>query len=206
MTNDQLIAWAKEIQALAQSGLYYTKDKFDRERFERLRVIASEMVADRSELPVEKVQELFAGDVGYQTPKLDTRAAIFNDRGEILLVEESDHTWSLPGGWVELNLSVAENTVKEVQEEAGLTVKPLRLIAVQDRDKHNLPKYIYGVTKIFVLCENLGGHFEANLETLQTAYFSLDNLPELAEAKNNRQQIELCFNALADPQWQVVFD
>lgn len=206
MTTDPLLTWAKEIQALAQGGLYYTKDPFDHERFERLREIAVEMLAYKTELAPDKVRDLFASDVGYQTPKLDTRAAIFNAQGEILLVEESDHTWSLPGGWVDLDQSVAENTVKEVKEEAGLTVKPLRLVAVLDRDKHNPPKYIYGVTKIFVLCENLGGRFEANIETLQTAYFALNELPPLSIAKNTREQIELCFAAYAEPDWQVVFD
>ena len=147
-----------------RQGLAYVKDNYDKERFERIREISAEMISYKTEIPLEKVKDLFCGDTGYQTPKLDTRAAIFED-GKILLVRENDGRWSLPGGWVDVNVSVRENTIKEVREEAGLDVVPERIIAVQDRAKHNLPVYAYGVCKIFVLCTAVGGHFVPNIET-----------------------------------------
>ena len=113
------LRWAVELQSLAQAGLYYGKDPFDRERYARIREIAAEMLQEPSGLPLETVKDLFCCESGYQTPKLDTRAAIFRD-GRILLVQERNGTWSLPGGWVDVDLSVAENAAKEVLEEAGL--------------------------------------------------------------------------------------
>ena len=196
---------AIEIQSLAQNGLAYTNNVYDKERFERLRDISAEMLSMKSDLSLEKVKDLFCNEKGYQTPKLDTRAVIFKD-DKILLVKENNGTWSLPGGWVDVLESVASNTLKEEKEETGLDVVPKRIIAIQDRNKHNKPIYAYGICKIFVLCEVIGGKFEKNIETIETNYFSLDELPLLAEAKTNKEQIEMCFKAVNDESWQVQFD
>ena len=158
MKNEKWLDWAIELQSLAQAGLTYCKDPFDRERYERIREITAEMLSDKTDVPVEKVKELFCNETGYQTPKIDTRAAIFRD-GKILLVRENNGKWSLPGGWCDVNVSVGENTAKEVSEEAGLDVTADRIIAVLDRAKHNLPVYPYGVCKIFVRCSVIGGSF-----------------------------------------------
>lgn len=197
--------WAEELQSLAQAGLHYGKDPFDRERYQRIREIAAEMVACRTDLPVEKVRELFCNETGYQTPKLDTRAAVFH-QGKLLLVRENTGKWALPGGWVDVDQSVYENTVKEVWEEAGLEVEPVRLIAVQDREKHNRPLYAWRVCKIFVLCRLRGGSFRPNLETTASGYFALEELPPLAEEKVNREQIALCFQAEEAEHWETLFD
>ncbi len=194
-----------EIQSLAQNGLAYTNNVYDKERFGRLRDISAEMLSMKSDLSLEKVKDLFCSEKGYQTPKLDTRAVIFKD-DKILLVKENNGTWSLPGGWVDVLESVASNTVKEAKEETGLDAVPKRIIAIQDRNKHNKPIYAYGICKIFVLCEVIGGKFEKNIETIETNYFSLDELPLLAEAKTNKEQIEMCFKAVNDESWQVQFD
>lgn len=201
--------WLKlaiEIQSLAQAGLTYTTNVYDIERYERLREISAEMIASKSEMSLEKVKDLFCNETGYQTPKLDTRAAIFMD-DKILLVHENNGTWSLPGGWVDVLESVKSNTIKEVREETGLIVDATKLIAVQDRNKHNKPIYAYGVCKVFVLCELLGGKFEENIETTEIKYFSLDEIPSnLAEEKTNKEQIEMCFEAYKDKDWQTQFD
>ena len=197
--------WAVELQAIAQAGLYYGKDPFDRERYQRIREIAAQMVSHKSGISREKVQDLFCCEVGYQTPKLDTRAAIFRD-DTILLVRENNGFWSLPGGWVDVGLSVKENTVKEVREEAGLAVTADRLIAVQDREKHNLPVYAYKICKVFVLCTLLGGEFAPNPETTGSGWFPLDALPPLAEEKNTREQVAMCFDAYHSPGWVTLFD
>ena len=199
------LEWAIELQALAQAGLTYGKDVYDRERYTRIREIAAEMVAHQAEMPFEKVQNLFCNETGYQTPKLDTRAAIF-EGDKILLVREANGTWALPGGWVEVNLSIKENTIKEVKEEAGLNVTADKIIAVQDRSKHNLPLYAYGVCKIFVLCTATGGQFQPNAETTQSGYFAEDELPMLAAEKNNAEQIRMCFAAHRDKDWCTIFD
>lgn len=200
------LKWAIEIQSLAQAGLAYTDNVYDIERYERLREIAAEMLSEKSRLSLERVKGLFCKETGYQTPKLDTRAAIFRDE-KILLVHEKNGTWALPGGWCDVLESVASNTIKEVREETGLTAKAVRLIAVQDRNQHNIPAYAYGVCKIFVLCEAVGGEFAANSETTGIAYFGLEKLPEpLAEEKTSREQIEMCFAAYRSNNWETLFD
>ena len=201
---DQIVEWAKELQSLAQAGLFYGHDKYDKERYQRIREISTEMMLMRADVPTEKIKGLFCGDEGYQTPKVDTRAAIFRN-GQILLVCEKGK-WSMPGGWCEFNLSPADNIVKETKEEAGLDVFVNMVIAVQDRDKHNLPPYAYDVVKIFYLCEVLGGEFAENIETSESRYFSKEELPPLAEEKCNEEQIQMCFEAYQSNNWTVVFD
>ncbi|WP_300684204.1 NUDIX hydrolase N-terminal domain-containing protein [Acutalibacter sp. 1XD8-36] len=203
--NEKWLQWAVELQSIAQAGLYYGKDKFDLERYQRIRDIAADMISFRTEIPVEKVKDLFCNEIGYQTPKLDTRAAIFRD-GKILLVQESSGRWSLPGGWVDAGLSVGENAVKEVLEEAGLRVTADRIIAVQDRDKHNLPIYAYKICKVFVQCSYVSGEFATNIETVASGYFDMEGLPELAEEKNTEEQIKMCFEARDAEHWDTVFD
>lgn len=200
--------WLKlaiEIQSLAQNGLEYSNNVYDIERYKRLREIAAEMLEMKTDISVEKVKDLFCNETGYQTPKLDTRAAIFKDN-KILLVHENNGTWSLPGGWVDVLETVKSNTIKEVKEETGLDVITKKIIAIQDRNNHNKPIYAYGVCKIFVLCDVIGGKFEKNIETTETEYFSIDNLPLLAEEKNNKEQIEMCFRAAKDENWKVEFE
>ena len=202
---EQWLEWAIELQSLAQAGLTYGKDIFDRERYERIREISAEIMAYKTDIPVQKVKDLFCNETGYQTPKLDTRAAIFQN-GKILLVKENSGKWSLPGGWVDVNVSVKENTIKEVKEEAGLDVTADKVIAIQDRSKHNLPVYAYGVCKIFVLCTIIGGAFKENIETMGFAYFSENELPELATEKNNEEQVKMCFEAYRTKNWSTLFD
>lgn len=204
--NDRILDWAMKIQSIAQAGLAYCRDEFDRERYTELREMSAQMLAERTELPVDRVRELFCGESGYQTPKLDTRAAIVED-GRILLVHERDERWALPGGWCDVDRSVAENTIKEAREETGLTVEAERLIAVQDWRRHNAGNYMYGIIKIFVLCRATGGEFERNIETTETAYFSADEIPEqLAVEKTTREQVLMCLDAAAGRQQGVLFD
>lgn len=201
---DELVKFAMELQSIAQNGLTYTKDPFDKERFERVREISAQIVSMKTGFPIEKVKDLFCNETGYQTPKIETRAAIFNEN-KILLVKEQNK-WSLPGGWVDYNESISSNTIKEVKEEAGLDIIPLRIIAIQDRNKHNFPKFAYGICKVFVLCSVIGGSFQSNNETTESNFFSLDNLPIIDENKNVYDQIQMCFDAHKNKKWQVIFD
>lgn len=202
----QWTEFAIRIQSLAQAGLAYCRNEYDIERYEELRTIAAEMIALETELPIEKVKMFFCNETGYQTPKIDTRAAIFQD-GKILLVHEKNGTWALPGGWCDVDQSVASNTVKEVKEETGLDASAEKLIAVQDWRKHNRCNLPYGVVKMFLLCNVLGGSFEDNIETTEIGYFAKDELPEnLAVEKTTREQILLCFAAYESEKWETVFE
>ncbi len=166
--NDRWVELAIRIQSIAQAGLSYGKDPYDRERYQELRQIAAEMMALKTDLPVNKIYDLFCNESGYQTPKIDTRAAVFREN-KILLVRENNGTWALPGGWCDVDQSVASNAEKEVREEAGLIVHAEKIIAVQDWRKHNVVNYPYGIIKIFVLCQYESGTFEGNIETTVNA-------------------------------------
>lgn len=194
---------ARELQSLAQAGLYYTHDIYDRERFERIRDMSFEMLALGRDL--DDVRDAFRLETGYQTPKLDCRAAIIRD-GRILLVQENDGTWAMPGGWVDVNTTIAESTIKEAKEEAGLDITCRRLIAVQDRERHNTPPHAFRIVKVFMLCDAAGGAFAPNSETIASGYFSPSELPPLNLGKTTPAQIALCLEAAASETWEARFD
>ncbi len=205
-TTQKWLDWIAKLQSLAQAGLYYSHNDFDLERYEEIRTITVKMMASVSDLPLAKVRDLFCNETGYQTPKLDTRAAIFKD-GKILLVHEGTGKWSLPGGWCDVDQSVASNTVKEAKEEAGLDVEIERVIAIDDWRRHNKTNHPYGIIKIFSLCRVLGGDFRPNIETTETRYFAENELPEdLAVEKNSLDQIHRCFAAYHNSDWQTTVD
>lgn len=197
---------AMRVQSIAQAGLAYGKNEYDLERYEELRDIAAQMVAINTDIPVEIVKMHFCNEDGYQTPKVDTRAVIFQD-GKILLVHEKNGTWALPGGWCDVDQSIASNIEKETKEEAGLEVKADQVIAVQDWRKHNKCNLPYGVVKIFVQCNVIGGNFQENIETTESKYFTKEELPEnLAVEKVTKEQIRMCFEAYESYSWKTLLD
>lgn len=203
---DKWIELAMKVQSIAQAGLAYGQNEYDMERYEELRTISAEMLACQTDLPAQDIKKFFCNETGYQTPKIDTRSAVFND-GKILLVHEKNGTWSLPGGWCDVDQSIASNVVKETKEEAGIDVCAEKIIAVQDWRRHNACNLPYGVIKIFVLCENKGGTFNENIETTEIRYFGKDELPEnLAVEKTTAEQINMCFDAYENIHWKTIFD
>ena len=197
---------AMRVQSIAQAGLAYGKNEYDLERYEELRDIAAQMVAINTDIPVEIVKMHFCNEDGYQTPKVDTRAVIFQD-GKILLVHEKNGTWALPGGWCDVDQYIASNIEKETKEEAGLEVKADQVIAVQDWRKHNKCNLPYGVVKIFVQCNVIGGNFQENIETTESKYFTKEELPEnLAVEKVTKEQIRMCFEAYESDSWKTLLD
>lgn len=197
---------AMRVQSIAQAGLAYGKNEYDLERYEELRDIAAQMIAINTDIPVEIVKMHFCNEDGYQTPKVDTRAVIFQD-GKILLVHEKNGTWALPGGWCDVDQSIASNIEKETKEEAGLEVKADQVIAVQDWRKHNKCNLPYGVVKIFVQCNVIGGNFQENIETTESKYFTKEELPEnLAVEKVTKEQIRMCFEAYESDSWKTLLD
>jgi ADP-ribose pyrophosphatase YjhB (NUDIX family) len=203
---EKWLDWAIRIQSVAQSGLTYSRDKYDLERFHQLRELAAEIMCDYTGIPEERVVELFCSENGYQTPKIDVRAAVVEE-GRILLVKEQiDGKWSLPGGWAEVNLSLSENVVKEVREEAGFTVEAESIVAVLDAKRKNPVQFPYGIYKIIMSCRRTGGAFVPNIETTESAFFLPEELPELSLGRTTGEQIELCIRAAGDPNFVPVFD
>ena len=207
LKNDVWKKWAQELQFLAQCSLAYSKDKFDRERSERIREIACEMLSYKYDLPIEKIKMDFASEIGYQTPKVETRAAIIKDNKILLVKEQLDGKWALPGGYQDVNVSIRENVIKEASEEAGAVVQPLKVVAVLDYNRHHHVNFPLGMVKIFVLCEYINHSFNENTETLGAEFYSLDDLPELSLTRTTKKQLEMCFECYKDPEnWDTIFD
>jgi ADP-ribose pyrophosphatase YjhB (NUDIX family) len=210
MQNTDLLAIAKRLQSIAQGGIFYSEDKpFDRERYQEISDISVQLLSHLTNEPIEKIGNLFTQERdGYQTPKVDIRAVVFNELDEILMVKEKvDGCWSLPGGWADVGYTPAEVAVKEVWEETGLEVKTVRVLAVIDKRNHPHPPEGWYVYKIFILCEKIGGEIMKNTtETADVQYFSLENLPPLSEPRNVRSQIELMFEYRDNPTKEVYFD
>lgn len=204
-TEENIIAWARELQALSAAGLHYNQDRFDRERYERMRDIAAEMTASATGMDGEEVKDILSRQDGYQTPKLCTRAVVFQG-DKVLLVRELDDKWAPPGGWCEYNRTPAENVVKEAWEEAGLRVEPYRFVLMHDQHRHNKPKNFYNVEKCFFLCRVLGGHFQKNLETVESRYFPLNQLPTLNTEKVTEEQLRICYQAFLSETWETQYD
>ncbi|WP_054957260.1 NUDIX hydrolase [Paenibacillus dakarensis] len=200
------LEWAKELQAISQAGLAYSKDVYDIERFEQLRDLSVSILHEYTDIEHEKIRFLFASDTGYPTPKVDIRGVVFQD-GKILLVRERlDGAWSLPGGWADIGLSAKEVVVKEIKEESGYDVRPVRLLAVLDKKFHDHPPEAQHVYKIFILCELTGGKAGGGIETSEAAFFAEDHLPGLSVQRNTKRQIEVMFEYLRNPAKEVWFD
>ncbi len=176
----ELINIAQRLQALAQTGLTYTKDIYDRERYESLMGIAERLLSARFDISADALKALHKAETGYTTPKTDVRAIILNE-GKLLLVRESDDGgWSLPGGWADVGDSPSVAIIREVQEETGLEVKVSRLLGVWDRNQHGHPPYPWHVYKMIFLCEIIGGEHAISHESLDIRYVDPEHLPELS--------------------------
>lgn len=198
--------WSRRIQAISQAGLHFSKDPYDQERYEELLLISAEIMNEYSNAGTEKIVDLYKNEKGYPTPKVDVRGVVF-DKGKILMVCESlDGKWSLPGGFCEIGLSASENAVKEIKEEAGLDVKPIKLLAVLDMNKHEHPVQPYHYYKLFIQCEICGGKPISGLETKEVGFFSEDQLPPLSLNRNTEKQIHMLFHLYKHQDHGTVFD
>ena len=204
--NDQWLDWAKRIQALSQTGLAYSKDIFDIERYEELRKISVEILSEYTELEMSKITDLFTNEKGYQTPKVDVRGVVFKDNQILMVQENKDNRWSLPGGFCDVGLSPSENVVKEIKEESGFDVVPVKLLAVLDKNKHPHPPDPYHFYKIFILCEITGGEATVGMETNNVQFFSENNLPQLSTSRITESQIHSLFEYLWNPEKETLFD
>jgi ADP-ribose pyrophosphatase YjhB (NUDIX family) len=174
------LVWARELQAIAQTGLTFATNGYDRERYTAIRSLAAQIMATQSDADFGRVEALFAAQTGYATPKVDVRGAIFDENTRILLVREIADAgrWTLPGGWADVNQSPAESVIREVREEAGLEVRVRKLAAVYDRARHpHQPPHPFHVFKLFFICDVIGGIPEPGTETSEVAFFAENEIP-----------------------------
>lgn len=210
--NESQSLWYKlgsEIGAIAQNGLAFCHDIYDKERYERLMQISSVILASHSNIEASNLCSHMLCEVGYQTPKIDTRAAVFNSKGQILMVQEKTGFWTLPGGYCDSNESLVSNTLKELREEAGFSAHIKSLIAILVRNKHNIPSMPFGMLKVFMLGVCPQGEFVANSETIACKFFAKDELPkdnELRLSTITKEQLDMCFNAYESKNFSPIIE
>src|SRR5215831_7306285 len=194
-----LLEWARKIQAIAQNGLTFTRDPFDRERYVQLRELATVMLAAQLELPVARARDLWDGEFGYATPKVDVRGGVFQDDEVLLVRERSDGRWTLPGGWVDVNDAPSQAVAREIREESGYHSRAVKLAALVDRNRHPHPPGVYHIYKLFFVCELTGGAACAGAETDAVAFFPVHALPELSRGRVLASQIERLYQHRLHP-------
>jgi HAD superfamily hydrolase (TIGR01549 family) len=203
---EKWLDWAKQIQSIAQTGLTYATDVFDIERYEALRNISIDILEDYTSAGTEQIQLSFANETGYATPKVDVRGVVFDNHKILLVKEKMDGAWALPGGWADIGYSPSEIAVKEIQEEAGFVVVPIRLLAVLDKKFHSHPPSPYHVYKMFIHCAIVGGSAQGGVETSEVQFFGENELPPLSVERNTEKQIKLMFEYLRDSNKKVILD
>ncbi len=209
------VDWAQRLQAIAQTGLNYEPNPFDRERYELIRELAAEMLADNGDEDLATVRALFDAQTGHATPKTDVRGVVFRD-GKILMVQEKldGSRWTLPGGWADIGESAADATVREIYEETGYSTRAVKLLALYDRNKHEHPPFPFHAYKAFFRCELTdpertlnAGTSASYAETGEVAWFTEAELPaELSVARVTRAQIARFFFHDQHPDTPTDFD
>lgn len=206
-TNAKHVAWARKIGSIAQIGLEYTDNPYDRERYEELRGLAAEMMAVASDIPVRAWRALFRKESGYATPKIDVRGAVFRGSDVLLAREKDDGCWSLPGGWADVNDPPSVAVVRELSEETGYEVRCVKLAAVLDRDLHctdtRFPFHIY---KLMFLCEIIGETAELGHDISAAQFFPMNRLPALSLTRTVPDQVALMHTHHLNPGLPTAFD
>jgi ADP-ribose pyrophosphatase YjhB (NUDIX family) len=204
--NKKWLEWVTELQSIAQAGLTFSDNKYDIERYQRIRELTVTIMHEYTGLDHSMIADLFAGETGYQTPKVDVRSAVFRGNEILMVKEKIDGRWSLPGGWADVNTTVGESVTRECREEAGAVVKPKRIIAILTANRHNDFIYPYTIYKIFVECDLISYNFNENIETLEAGFFKRDALPDLSLERNTVRQINMCFEAKNQDLLEAEFD
>lgn len=201
-----VLDWARRVQAIAQTGLTFTRDPFDRVRYEQLQQLVSSILASTLDLTESQAGALWANETGYATPKVDTRGGVFDGDRVLLVRERSDGKWCLPGGWVDVNDSPSSAVEREIREESGYIAKAVKLAAVFDRNRHPHTPSVYHIWKLFFVCERTGGTATASDETDAVEFFPVHSLPELSTGRVTAGQIQRLYEHRLHPELPTDFD
>ncbi|HYB33894.1 MAG TPA: NUDIX hydrolase [Steroidobacteraceae bacterium] len=201
-----LLEWVRKVQAIAQNGLAFTKDPFDRERYQELAQLVATLLAAELKIPLGKAQALWEGEHGYVTPKVDVRGGVFVGDTVLLVRERSDGRWTLPGGWVDVNDAPSEAVAREIYEESGYRARALKLAALLDKNRHPHPPGLYHIYKLFFVCQLTGGGPAASNETDAVEFFPVHALPELSTGRVLAPQIVRLYQHRLDPALPTDFD
>jgi ADP-ribose pyrophosphatase YjhB (NUDIX family) len=201
-----LIEWIRKVQAIAQNGLAFTSDPFDRERYLQLQELAKSALHTELDVPLERARAFWEGEHGYATPKVDVRGAVFEGERVLLVRERSDGRWTLPGGWVDVNDAPSQAVAREILEESGYQARAVKLAALVDKNRHPHPPGVHHIYKLLFLCELLGGQAATGTETDAVAFFPLTALPELSTGRILKSQIQRLYQHRLDRTLPTDFD
>lgn len=201
-----ILEWARKVQAIAQNGLAFTHDPFDKERYTQLTELVASILSTELGVPVAQAKGFWEGEEGYATPKVDVRGGIFDGDRVLLVRERSDGKWTLPGGWVDINDSPSGAVVREVFEESGYRARAVKLAALVDKLRHPHPPGIHHIYKLFFLCELTGGEPAVSDETDAVDFFPVQALPELSTGRVLASQIERLYQHRLHPELPTDFD
>jgi len=187
-----ILQWARKVQAIAQNGLQFAQDPFDRERYEQLQELVTTILTSETGITPGELKALWRGDDGYATPKVDVRGGVFDQDKVLLVRERSDGKWTLPGGWVDVGDAPAFAVEREIREESGYLAKAVKLAALLDRNNpvHGHPPSILHIYKLFFVCERTGGTATLSNETDGVEFFPVSSLPPLSTGRATQSQIE----------------
>jgi ADP-ribose pyrophosphatase YjhB (NUDIX family) len=208
-TEPDWLIWTRELQALAQTGLAFSDNPYDRERYVMLRTLASKMMAAQTAALADRIEALFANESGYATPKIDVRAAAFDDQDRILMVREAADAgrWTLPGGFADVNMTAAESVVKEAREESGFDIRVRKVAAVWDRTRQGHPPTVFSCCKLFYICDVVGGAATTSLETSEVGWFAETEIPpDLSLGRVLPSQIARLFEHHRNPALSTDFE
>ncbi|UCH59983.1 MAG: NUDIX hydrolase [Anaerolineales bacterium] len=204
--NPRWFDWAREIQALSQTGYHYAENEYQKERYRRLSEIAAEMMSEYSGSDLDQILNLYLTQSGYATPRVDVRGAVFMEDRILMVRERQDGGWTLPGGWADVGDVPSQAVEREVLEEAGFQVKAQRVIGVYDANRTG-PLELFHAFKVVFLCELLGGDARPSIETTDVAFFDAHELPEVLSGERTKpKHLEDAFAVLRDPNLPTVFD
>ncbi len=200
------LKWAREIQALAQTGYHYSEDDYHRERYQRLMEIAAEIVSEHSTLEYASLLCDFRAQIGYATPRIDVRGAVFRE-GRLLMVKERlDNGWTLPGGWADVGDVPSEAVEREVWEETGFRVRTSKLIGVYDANRTG-PLELFHAYKLVFLCDLVGGEAQTSNETSAVEFFAKDEIPTILSGERTKSRhIQDAYAMLSFPDIPTIFD
>lgn len=205
-TSPKWLAWAREIQALSQTGLAFNEPGYDTDRYTRLTEIAAEIMADHTSVPAAEALASFTAQPGYATVKVDVRGAVVQD-GKILLVQERrDQRWCMPGGWADIGDKPSDMVAREVWEESGFDVKTAKLVGVYDANRSQKPTEFFHAYKIVFMCDITGGRARPSDETMDVGFFDPESLPPLSECRTSDRHISDVFAHWHNPEKPSIFD
>ncbi len=205
-TPDHWLDIAKKINSIAKSGLAFTKDKFDKERYAKLQDLSIRILHNITGISSDKLKFVFNRDIGYQTPKVGVRAVVVQDDKILLVKEKMDNKWSLPGGYADTGKTPSEIAINEVKEESGFDVKPTRILGLIDYNKHQNRPLPFDIYNLFMECEIVGGKPVAGIETSAVGFFDVDNLPDLSERRVTKNQILEMYKLCKNKKLKPIFD